>query len=461
MPLVQVRAIWSPSGITCSLWLMMASMAGSFGRRTGHPTERKWFSTLSKGVKARFRRILRLSANRLFFGAIGTEGLGLWTSDGTEEGTVQVGADIGEGPIGPEWLVEFDGKLFFAARDVDAGNELWTSDGTSGGTFRVHDLNPMGDANPGQLTVVDDSLYFAASDGVHGSELWVLRNDSEVTRLTDLNEGSADSFPLNLIGSPTGDLFFTASTGLPNVSLFTLDGSGSIIELEIFENDFPFANPNSFAFLGNNLLFSARDGVSHGFELWRSDGTVNGTERLVDIYPGPMPSQPFGIIQLGKNAFFTANDGGRGFELWKTDGTSDGTAIVRDINPTGSASIISITIFRGEIVFAADDGLTGVELWKSDGTELGTVLLADLVEGETGSQPSQFTHFRDMLFFSANQPNSDAQLWRLTRPGDLDFDGDVDAADRTTLARNWTDALTAGTGVSEYRQGDVDGDPGH
>ena len=41
---------------------------------------------------------------------------------------------------------------------------------------------------------------------------------------------------------------------------------------------------------------------------------------------------------------------------------------------------------------------------------------------------------------------------------DFDLDGDVDSADRTTLARNWTGALPPGVGDKTQAQGDADGD---
>ena len=46
----------------------------------------------------------------------------------------------------------------------------------------------------------------------------------------------------------------------------------------------------------------------------------------------------------------------------------------------------------------------------------------------------------------------------LTLPGDFDGDGDVDAADRTTLTRNWTGALDPGEGNRTAEEGDADGD---
>src|SRR6266568_7972178 len=67
-----------------------------------------------------------------------------------------------------------------------------------------------------------------------------------------------------------------------------------------------------------------------------------------------------------------ANDGGGGIELWKTDGTANGTSLVKDINLGAGSSFPGAggTLFPSEFVFfngfwffSANSG-TGPELWK-------------------------------------------------------------------------------------------------
>ena len=86
-------------------------------------------------------------------------------------------------------------------------------------------------------------------------------------------------------------------------------------------------------------VFRANDG-SHGYELWKSDGTAAGTQLVADINPGPSAA-PSRVTDGGRRAlFFIANDGSNGRELWKSDGTAAGTFLVKDINP-GSADGLS------------------------------------------------------------------------------------------------------------------------
>src|SRR3954447_21282287 len=45
------------------------------------------------------------------------------------------------------------------------------------------------------------------------------------------------------------------------------------------------SDPDQFTKAAGTTFFGARD-PSHGYELWRTDGTAAGTRRVRDIYPG-------------------------------------------------------------------------------------------------------------------------------------------------------------------------------
>ena len=105
----------------------------------------------------------------------GAHGRELWTSDGTEAGTVLV-KDIRPGGYGsdPAYLTGVGDTLFFTARDGTHGPELWKSDGTEAGTVLVKDIHPgvRRRQQPSYLTGVGGTLFFSADDGTRGSELW-------------------------------------------------------------------------------------------------------------------------------------------------------------------------------------------------------------------------------------------------------------------------------------------------
>jgi ELWxxDGT repeat protein len=61
-------------------------------------------------------------------------------------------------------------------------------------------------------------------------------------------------------------------------------------------------------------------------------------QRLVrDINTATADSNPANLTVVGGTLFFTVLDPETGVELWKSDGTAEGTTLVADINP-GSAN---------------------------------------------------------------------------------------------------------------------------
>ena len=121
--------------------------------------------------------------------------------------------------------------------------------------------------------------------------------------------------------------------------------------------------PTSIQYLtaaGLTLFFIYEDGI-HGTELWKSDGTPQGTMMVKDICPGPVSSRPTNLMALGSVLMFSADDGVHGMELWKSDGTETGTVMVKDINPGSGSGIYyggseTMAVRGGTLFFAGTDG---------------------------------------------------------------------------------------------------------
>ncbi len=111
-------------------------------------------------------------ANVFFRADDGVNGIELWVSNGTTEGTTQVKDISAVGGSDPKGFFIFKNQLFFRASDGAAGNELWTSDGTTAGTALVLDINPGGDSFPDFMGIVNDVAVFSADAGGGNRELW-------------------------------------------------------------------------------------------------------------------------------------------------------------------------------------------------------------------------------------------------------------------------------------------------
>ena len=106
------------------------------------------------------------------------------------------------------------------------------------------------------------------------------------------------------------------------------------------------------------------------------------TPTLIDIVSGAGASSPGRFTNVNNTVFFIASDPANGSELWKSDGTPDGTFLLKDIRlAAGGSRPAFLTNVNGTLFFDANDGTNGYELWKSDGTTAGTVLLRGFSRG--------------------------------------------------------------------------------
>jgi ELWxxDGT repeat protein len=211
-----------------------------------------------------------------------------------------------------------------------------------------------------------------------------------------------------------GTLFFITETPDYGRELWKSDGTieGTVIVKDIN----PGAEPSyvsSLTKVGSLLFFYANDG-EHGNELWISDGSTGGTKMVKDITAGINSTEIGYIADVNGTAFFTVNDEILGLELWKSDGTVNGTMLVKDIwEGVGSSNPQNLTNVNGTLFFTAFDETNGGELWKSDGTAAGTVMVKDIRTGTNqSSSPKKLTNVNGIVYFIANDGTNGNELWR-------------------------------------------------
>lgn len=412
------------------------------------------------------------SGNRLFFLVDDkVQGQDLWVSDGTVKGTRPVTSfkparafSFGELDIPYLPFQVFKNRLFFAANDGAHGMEFWSTDGTSKGTRLLRDVcpGPCSGVEYSIPAVSGNLLYFGGVDGVHGLEPWVTDGTAAGTRIVrDLctQNCSSDGF---LFRTAAGQVYFVARDGRNGRQVWRSDGSaaGTRPVTRFLNSTFL-----SFGFhavvLGRNLLFSGRD--ERGQELWKSDGTVQGTSLLADInpldlggsYPSvlfeaggeawfyawdglenglfrsngteggtsrfsaiervesdpPQPQDISSTVAMGGNVFIVSQLGETNAGLWRLQGSSSSTAVrltPEDLRVYGPAP----KVVGGTLYFTGTDEDHGRELWKTDGTVSGTRRVADLEPGFSGSEPEMLTAFQNRLYFTADVGLFRRELWR-------------------------------------------------
>ena len=162
----------------------------------------------------------------------------------------------------------------------------------------------------------------------------------------------------------------------------------------------------------HNKVFFAATSSNYGTELWISNGTIDGTKLVKDIFTGNGSSDPYSLYIYNNNVFFGADDGS-GVALWKSDGTDAGTTKLKSIEPYnarfhGLDYNNFFCVVNGILYMNAVTAGKGAELWKTNGTPAGTKLVKDIADGTGNSDPSYLTNVNGSLFFSAfNQ-----QLWK-------------------------------------------------
>jgi ELWxxDGT repeat protein len=264
---------------------------------------------------------------------------------------------------GAKYYTIFNNELYFNAASTPSTSnfELWKTNGTQTGTTQVSDIVPgFEGSSPFSFQEFNGYLYFTAYSSTTGRELY--RTDGTTTTLfKEINVGSGSGFDLS-------------------------------------------ADRHKFIVLNNKMYFFARD-IAGSYDLWRTDGTTTGTQKMVEV-------NGFGLgdkdrfIEVNGELFFVMDDDNEntiGSELYKYNETTNTVTLVKDINPnngtTSGVHITSLTKFDNKLFFSANNGISN-RLYVSDGTENGTFI----VENTTPLnylQPRKLFVFNNELYFIA------------------------------------------------------------
>jgi len=360
----------------------------------------------------------------LYFTARSNTSEEIWRSDGTRDGTVQVSNLALPINTRPRQLTNVNGTIFFTVdENRGAGDELWKlTSGSPTGASRVKNIRAgSAGAAPRQLIAFDNQLFFQANDGTTGIELWKSDGTEAGTQLVkDIDTATAGSAPSSFT-HVAGSTYFLANDGTQAPQLWRRDETDGAVVRALTP---PFLHNFGNLTAVNDVLYFTASDYSIGNELWKIEDPAAGAVLVRDIKPGSYgdlsyrSSAPQQLTNVDGVLFFVANDGLAGNELWKSDGTTDGTKLVKDVKPGrdswGAFTSLPASLLNvgGQLYFTADDGIAGRELWKSDGSEAGTVLVKDLNPGPDDGYIRTPIAVRDALFFIGRNTPYNIELWK-------------------------------------------------
>lgn len=196
---------WATDGTSAGTYLVKDIETGDFGSNPGGYTAYN---------------------SRVWFSALTPDGYRVWSSDGTEAGTLPLPAPS-QVPSLPDAFLAHNGFLYFKAGSAGMGQELWRSDGTASGTAPL--LLPGAASSPlsatFELVGCGNRLLFRATyDEALGQQLYGIDAPVSTTELlTDVEQ-------LNAYPNPTNGLLRCAlPSGLQNSAVRLFDATGALV----------------------------------------------------------------------------------------------------------------------------------------------------------------------------------------------------------------------------------------
>jgi ELWxxDGT repeat protein len=359
-----------------------------------------------------------------------------------------------------QWIMPVERGVVFEMSRIAHGTELWTSDGTPAGTRLLRDIVPgTQGSNPQQPKQVGNKVAFVVTMPDNSEQLWITDGTEAGTTMVLDALGVENANRIVPQAGADHGLFFNVEFEPPGGSsrreLWFSDGTPAGTHSLGTLSVYPYGGGYDFNVSGSFCYF-----IAYENEVWRSDGSVAGTVKLLDgeeatgheivdialadtrlylrvstgdervelwtssltgtdpLRVGPAVAAPWTyieeIVTSGDAATLIIRDHEYTLKLAHSDGTAEGTRILPLVHrgDAAAAPVGEMVAWNGIVYFAANSARLGYELWRSDGTAEGTYLLKDIRRGIGSSYPWQFLVSDGYLYFQTQGADGRREQWR-------------------------------------------------
>jgi ELWxxDGT repeat protein len=364
----------------------------------------------------------------------------LWRTDGTPDGTRLV-VDLGDqGPITSPGMTALGNSVVFTI-----GDELWISDGTAVGTQPLVDLSDKGPVSAAGMLRYGNSLVFTL-----GNELWISDGTTaETRRLNPDLRLLHNPFYGGLSAEWNGVLYFSATSSATGGELWRTDGTIEGTRLVADINAGAANGDTSSLLVFNDRLFFAAQDASLTRDVWQTDGTPEGISRFFDV--GDAFQGVYQAMAAANDTFFFTVGAyhsavGR-TKVWLSDGTAAGTRALSSVSPQFNNKLLGGPLMAvGDVVYMMlHQG--AYSLARSDGTVEGTMLLASTGIPDTSNRVRGFAAVGERLLLAIEGQFDECQYWT--------SDGSPAGSSVVSLSFEGCNSLAVVDGIGYFRDDGV------
>lgn len=408
--------------------------------------EISFFKDLNTGRNGSSPSNFRVVGNNLYFSAL--DKIYVSNSENSDANIISPNLRAGK----PHEGVVFNGSLYFAGQYGNQGEELCVVNSNTGSL--VSDINP-GAPISGIKNLIEHQgkIYFSANNGIQGSELWVHNPATGETNLVKNIREDDPSIAGSNIANMTihnNELYFTVQEVNGQRDLWKTNGTEvgtekiAIIDLkdENDPDDDIIATDIEHLIDFNGRLYFSASADNLGKELWVYNGANNSSKLVKDLKTGRQGSIPQKFIKYNNQLLFFANvENNRGNQLFKTDGTEEGTVFIKTLFPTGNATVYENTFFEfnNKLYFHVLKGFSTSGLFTTDATSDNTFEIAELGSGSNaGLEALKSVAYKDRIYFYGRNDDGEKGIWQSTGLPDENSEITTDAYDKSYAPRDFT-----------------------